>query len=67
MSTILTNTLKLTSHWAINPFPNGLTSKIKRTSDKTISQIREEANKNEKEWGNSMIGQQSNGNWTTLW
>jgi hypothetical protein len=59
-------TLKLIAHWAINPFPNGLTSKIKRTSDKTISQIREEANKNEKEWGNSIIGQQSNGNWTTL-
>ena len=65
---INTNTLKLIAQieWAKNPFRNGLTCSIQRTCDKKVSQIRDEANKAEKEWGNSMIGQQSNGNWTTL-
>ena len=35
----ITNVIK----WAINPFHNGLTSSIKRTSDKPVSKIREEA------------------------
>ena len=67
METIFDNfMLRLILHWAINPFHNGITSSIQSTSGKSISQIRNEANKAEKEWGNSMIGQQSNGNWTTL-
>ena len=53
-------------NWALNPFPNGLTSTIKRTQEKTVGQIREQANKEEKEWGNKMIGQSANSNWTTL-
>jgi hypothetical protein len=52
--------------WALNPFPNGLTTKVQRTDSKTIAQVRADANASEKEWGNSMIGQKSNGNWTTL-
>ena len=52
--------------WALTPFTNGLTSDIQRTETQTVSQIRSAANKAEKEWGNSMIGQKSNGNWTTL-
>lgn len=53
-------------NWALTPFTNGLTTNIQRTETQTISQIRAAANKAEKEWGNSMIGQKSNGNWTTL-
>ena len=63
------NSLLLNSiiQWAITPFQNGLTDKnIKRTETKTISQIRDEARNEEKTWGNTMIGQVSNGNWTTL-
>tara|TARA_B100001287_G_C22677196_1_gene528337 strand:+ start:1288 stop:1890 length:603 start_codon:yes stop_codon:yes gene_type:complete len=52
--------------WAVNPFPNGLTDTVTRTESQTIKQIRDSANKAEKKWGNSMIGQKSNGNWTTL-
>ena len=52
--------------WALNPYFNGLTYKVTRTETQTIKQIRDSANKAEKIWGNSMIGQKSNGNWTTL-
>jgi len=52
--------------WATTPFINGLTYKVTRTNTQTIKQVRNEANKAEKEWGNSMINQKSNGNWTTL-
>ena len=33
---------------------------------KTMTQQKDEAQAEEKEWGNSMIGQKNNGQWTTL-
>tara|TARA_Y100000389_G_scaffold198787_1_gene235915 strand:- start:331 stop:1029 length:699 start_codon:yes stop_codon:yes gene_type:complete len=41
-------------------------NKLVKTVDKTISEQKKEAEKKEKEWGNSMIGQTNNGQWTTL-
>jgi len=52
--------------WAINPYPNGTTEKIIKTNEHTCKQIRAQANKDEVEWGNLMIGQTSNKQWTTL-
>jgi len=55
-------------HWALNPFMNGQTfksSEIERRGGKTIKQIRDIAKDEEKAWGNKMIGQSGNGNWTT--
>ena len=40
--------------------------KLERKSGKTISVQKKEAERKEKEWGNSMIGQKNNGQWTTL-
>ena len=37
-----------------------------KTFDKNISKQKKEAEVKEKEWGNSMIGQTNNGQWTTL-
>ena len=51
--------------WALNPYPNGLTTTVKRTEQHTVRQIREAANKAETQWGNAMIGQENNNNWTT--
>ena len=61
-----TETFSAILKWALRPFRNGLTCDIERSETQTVSQIRAAANKAEKEWGNSMIGQKSNGNWTTL-
>jgi len=58
--------LKERIQWALTPFPNGLTISITRTDTKTVETLRKEANDKEKAWGNKMIGQKSNGNWTTL-
>lgn len=52
--------------WAKEPFPNGITTKITPTSEHNISKLRNIAKQKEKDWGNKMIGQVSNGNWTTL-
>lgn len=52
--------------WATTPYASGITDVVKRTKTETISQIRTQANNTEKKWGNEMIGQKSNGNWTTL-
>lgn len=52
--------------WALTPYINGVHTNIERTEENTVVQIREAANQQEKQWGNSMIGQISNGNWTTL-
>ena len=52
--------------WALTPYINGVHTNIERTEENTVAQIREAANQQEKQWGNSMIGQISNGNWTTL-
>lgn len=40
--------------------------KIKKTQNKTIGAQKKEAERKEREWGNSMIGQTNNGQWTTL-
>lgn len=39
--------------------------KFEKTPDKTIGKQKEEAKKKEYQWGNSMIGQTNNGQWTT--
>ena len=52
--------------WALTPFKNGLTYKNVTKTDKfTVNQIRDSAKLQEKEWGNKMIGQKNNGQWTT--
>ena len=52
--------------WAITPYKNGLTYEIKKTPELTVAQQRDLVRKTEKEWGNKIIGQKDNGNWTTL-
>ena len=53
--------------WAITPFPGGMASEVFREpGDPTILQLRKAANQKEREWGNTMIGQTSNGNWPTI-
>ena len=52
--------------WALNPFHNGLTSKIVKKNGKTVDQQRKESCILEKNWGNRQINQDNNGNWTTL-
>lgn len=39
--------------------------KLEKKSNKTIKEQKEEAKKEEKDWGNSMIGQTNNKQWTT--
>ena len=41
-------------------------SAIVKTPDITIAQQKKEAQETEKKWGNDMIGQTNNGQWTTL-
>jgi|TARA_X000000368_G_C23007846_1_gene702087 hypothetical protein len=53
-------------YWAIRPYENGITYELKKVGDVTISKQREITQKREKAWGNSIIGQENNGNWTTL-
>lgn len=65
MNTIST-LLKERINWALTPYPNGIASIVEKSSDKTISQLRSIAKTSETEWGNSIIGQKNNGNWTTL-
>jgi hypothetical protein len=40
-------------------------SKIKKVEGKTLGVMRENLKLNERKWGNEMIGQKNNGNWTT--
>ena len=56
-----TNNLIERIKWATTK-PN----KLVKTVDKTIGKLKKEAEKKEKEWGNSMIGHTDNGQWTTL-
>ena len=59
MTTTINNKTKEIIYWAINPYINGITySKISKDD-------RKNAQKHEKVWGNSMISQTNNGNWTT--
>jgi hypothetical protein len=37
-----------------------------KTFDKNVTQLRKESKAKEAEWGNNIIGQNGNGNWTTL-
>lgn len=52
--------------WATTPWENGLATRVLKSKEKTVDQQRKEAQASEKLWGNSMIGQEGNGNWTTL-
>lgn len=63
---MITTLLKERIHWALTPYPNGIASNVEKTADKTISQLRSIAKAQETEWGNTIIGQTNNGNWTTL-
>ena len=52
----------------MTPYENGLTfsgSDMVMGKGETVSKIRARAMQAEKEWGNKMIGQKANGNWTT--
>ena len=53
--------LKGRVEWALNK-PNSI---VKKT-DETIKQQQEKFKNEEKKWGNDMIGQENNGQWTTL-
>ena len=66
-SSTIFNTEKFNAilHWALTPFENGLTNQIQRTATQTVSSIRSSAKREEKKWGNNMIEQVSNVNWTT--
>ncbi len=59
-------TLKEQINWALTPFPNGITYKLKKTDNESCNSLRNAANIKEKKWGNNIIGQRNNGNWTTL-
>lgn len=41
-------------------------AKIVKSKESTVSQLKKARQQEEKEWGNRMIGQQGNGQWTTL-
>jgi hypothetical protein len=54
--------------WAMTPYENGLTfakSDMVIGKKETVGMVRARANVSEKEWGNKMIGQKGNCNWTT--
>lgn len=48
-------------HWALNK-----PEQITKQSGTTLAKQRQHAQDREKEWGNRMIGQKNNGQWTTL-
>ena len=56
-----TEELKQCLLWAINKPPN-----VEKKKDVTITQQKKELQENEKKWGNSIINQTNNGQWTTL-
>lgn len=51
--------------WATDNLTTG-PKKFTKTPEMTIGAQKKKAEKEEKEWGNSMIGQTNNGQWTTL-
>ena len=63
---MISEQLKAKIQWALTPFMNGLTYHVRKTETMTSSQIRDAAQKEEKAWGNNIIGQSNNGNWTTV-
>ena len=55
--------------WALVPFKNGNTftkDSLEKEGELSSHQIRTRANEQEKAWGNQIIGQSQNGNWTTV-
>ena len=69
MNTMEMNTLRERVNWAINPFKNGITfprAMLVPEDDLSANELRLKASQDEKRWGNKMIGQETNGNWTTL-
>tara|TARA_B100000902_G_scaffold399646_1_gene471556 strand:+ start:2293 stop:2868 length:576 start_codon:yes stop_codon:yes gene_type:complete len=66
MTASIKENLKQCILWATIPLVNGLTYEVKKTTELTVKQQRDNANLKEKEWGNLMIEQKNNGNWTTL-
>lgn len=50
--------------WAITPPPK--ISKKNKKNNTTVEKQKLQAKENEKKWGNKMIGQQANSQWTTL-
>ena len=58
---IVNTNLKERVEWALTK-PNRITKK----TDETIKQQLEKLKNDEKKWGNDMIGQSNNGQWTTL-
>jgi hypothetical protein len=69
MNTMEMNTLRERVNWAINPFKNGIAfsrAMLVQEDNLSANELRLKANQEEKRWGNRMIGQESNGNWTTL-
>ena len=52
--------------WATTEYPGGQTCKMVRTETHTVGQLKSHAMQRERAWGNRMIGNTSNGNWTTL-
>jgi hypothetical protein len=69
MNTMEMNTLRERVNWAINPFKNGIAfsrAMLVQEDNLSANELRLKASQEEKRWWNSMIGQESNGNWTTL-
>ena len=56
------STIKEIIYWALTPPPKT----IQKTEGKTKKQLKYERQQQEKEWGNTMIEQVNNGQWTTL-
>lgn len=57
----ISQNLKERIRWALTK-----PDKLVKTCEKNIGTQKKEAEKKEKKWGNSMIGQTNNGQWTTL-
>ena len=61
----MNDNLKERIDWTRTPFNDGQTYKLVKKDGKTANQQREEAKNKEKQWGNSMINDTNNGQWTT--
>ena len=64
-SRIISANLQERIRWATDNLITG-PKKFTKTAEMTIGAQKKKAEKQEKEWGNSMIGQSNNGQWTTL-
>jgi hypothetical protein len=59
--TLNLSSLKQRIDWALTPPP-----KIKKNKTESVAKQKKIATEKEKKWGNEMIGQSDNGQWTTL-